>query len=324
MRKTITIAVVFVVLVIVLIMFVLHSRSPFGKSNSEFHAKLEKEITRIELLQGNERLILEKSGDDWLINGTVNARRGGINFITTILTDARIKSPISQEVFNNEIVEQGVEPVIVRVFEGRRLLKSIRVYKTLSNVYGNIMKIKESSKPFIVHVPGYEVNIGAAFNVRPQFWQPYTIFNMMPSEIGSIRFENLQDTSASFSIIKTENTYTLQDNKGEELTGFNPSLIIRYISYFTFVPFELWAFELPDQDKVLPATDVPLYRITVITSEGVRTVLNLWQIIKTENNEQIIDTDRLIGSFELNDNFFIVRYFDIDPVLKKVAYFFMD
>ena len=321
MRKIITIASVFAALVIVLVVFVLHSRSPFGKSNSEFHAKPEKEITKIELSQGKERLTLEKSGDEWLINGNIKARKGGINFITTILTEAKIKSPISQDVFNDEIVEQGIEPVIVKVYEGRRLLKSLRVYKTLSNSYGNIMKIKESSKPFIVYVPGYEVNIGAAFNVKSQFWQPYTIFNMLPSEISSIRFENAQDTSASFAIIKIKGAYTLHDNKNE-LTGYDNSLIIRYISYFTFVPFESWAFDLSDHEKARLNSDSALYKITVISSEGGKTTLSLWPVTRTENNERIVDTDRLIGSFGLTDDFFIVRYFDIDPIIKKRTYFF--
>ena len=321
MKKNITLATGFAVLVIVLAVFILHSRSPFGKSNSEFYSKPEKEITKIELSQGKERLTLEKSGDEWLINGSVKARKGAINFIIRILTEARIKSPISQEIFNSEIAEQGIEPVIVRVFEGRRMLKSIRVYKTLSNSYGNIMKLKDSSKSFIVYVPGYEVNIGAAFSVKLQFWQPYTIFNLLPSEISSIQFENSQDTSASFSIIKKEGAYTLHDNE-KELTGYDPALIIRYISYFTFVPFESWAFDLSDNEKMRLAADSPLYKITVISSEGTKITLSLWQVIKTENGEQTIDTDKLIGNFGLTDDFFNVRYFDIDPILKKRGYFF--
>ena len=317
MRKSIAVAAIFIVLV----MFALHSRSPFGKSNSEFYSKPEKEITKIELSQGKERLTLEKSEDEWLVNGKDNARKGAINFIIRILTEAKIKSPISPETFENEISEKGIEPVIIKVFEGRKLLKSIRVYKTSSNSYGNIMKIKENSKPFIVYVSGYEVDIGAVFSTKSQFWQPYTIFNMLPSEISSIRFENTQDTSTSFSILKEENVYTLHGSESE-LTGYDHSLIIRYISYFTFVPFESWAFELSDEDKARLATDAPLYKITVISSEEIKTVLKLWQAIKTENNEQIADTDKLIGSFELSDNFFIARYFDIDPILKKRAYFF--
>ena len=321
--KIFTIAFAAAALIAVLVIFLVHSRSPFGKSNSEFHSKPEKEITRIELLQDNERLTLEKSGDEWLVNGKAEARKGAINFIIRILTEARIKSPVSPEVFQKEIGDNGVTPVVVRAFEGRKTLKSFRVYKTSSNIYGNIMKIKERSKPFIVFVPGNEVNIGAAFTLRPQFWQPYNIFSLLPSEVSSIRFENVQDTSASFAIIKKEAGYSLFGN-GDELTGYDPALIIRYISYFTFIPLESWVFELPEQEKERLATDNPLYTITVISAEGAKTVISLWEALKTENDNQIVDTDRLIGRFDSGNDYFNVKYFDIDPVLKKRGYFFLN
>jgi hypothetical protein len=79
---------------------------------------------------------------------------------------------------------------------------------------------------------------------------------------------------------------------------------------------------LSTHDKELLAANNSLYKITVISSEGTKTILSLWPAIKIENNEQFIDTDKLIGSFESSNDYFIVRYFDIDPVLKKRAYFF--
>ena len=35
--------------------------------------------------------------------------------------------------------------------------------KPASNIYGNIMKMKSGSKPFIVYVPGFEGDIGSGF-----------------------------------------------------------------------------------------------------------------------------------------------------------------
>ncbi len=84
-----------------------------------------------------------------------------------------------------KLVSKKVKPVRVRVFENNKLLASFLVYKTGSNMYGNIMKIKEKSKPFIVYVPGYEGDIGSGFTMNELFWLPYTIFNLLPSEISS-------------------------------------------------------------------------------------------------------------------------------------------
>ena len=88
----------------------------------------------------------------------------------------------------SEISDKGIEPVKVKVYEKRKLIKSFLVYKTPSNSYGNIMKIREGSKPFIVYVPGYEGDIGSAFTLNELFWQPYTVFNLLPSEIAISKF----------------------------------------------------------------------------------------------------------------------------------------
>jgi len=45
-----------------------------------------------------------------------------------------------------------------------------------------MMKIKGGSKPFIVCVPGYEGDIGSGFSLNELFWQPYAVFNLLPSE----------------------------------------------------------------------------------------------------------------------------------------------
>ena len=84
----------------------------------------------------------------------------------------KIKSPVSAELFDNEISSKNIVPVKVKVYEKGRNLKTFLVYKTSSNIYGNIMKIKERSKPFIVYVPGYEGDIGSAFTLNELFWQP--------------------------------------------------------------------------------------------------------------------------------------------------------
>ena len=104
------------------------------------------------------------------------------------------------------------------------------------------MKINGGSKPFIVYIPGYEGDIGSGFTLNELFWQPYTVFNLLPSEIASVNFGNMSDTSSSFSIIRKDHHYFLSGSEGN-LTGWDSSLVVRYISYFAWVPFESWAFE---------------------------------------------------------------------------------
>ena len=206
--------------------------------------------------------------------------------------------------------------------KNRKLIKSFLVYKTSSNSYGNIMKIRERSKPFIVYVPGYDGDIGSAFTLNELFWQPYTVFNLLPSEIESVKFENLSDTSSSFLITGRNHHFTLSA-ANRELTGWDSTLVTRYLSYFAWIPFEKWALEMGEKEKKMVESQQPLYRITVTTISREKVSSYIMGKNERRRGRQLTkDSDRLLGKTQSSDEFFVMRYFDIDPLLKKRSYFF--
>ncbi len=304
-------------------LFIFRENTPFGSSNSAFNVDDEKEITKIELSDESHKVVLEKKGEEWLLNGKAETRKSSVLFIIRIIKEMRIKSPVSPEKFDAEIIRKGIGPVTVKVSGRSGKLRSYLVYKTSSNIYGNIMKRGERSKPFIVSVPGFEDNIGSAFITNELFWQPFTVFNLLPSEIAYLRFENYSDSSSSFSISHEGNNISLLDNE-KVLAGWDTSLVKRYLTYFTWIPFEKWAFELTQQEKLDIESGSPLAKITVTGHSGNNTILTLWE--KTGNSAGIIskDTDRLWGKTNHQSEIFILRYFDIDPILKRRSYFYPD
>jgi hypothetical protein len=321
MHKLVLRSLLIIIAFILIIFLLFRNRLPFGKDNSSFASKPDKEITRIEFSEPGKRLSLEKKGENWIINGASEARKSGILFILKILQEIKIKSPVSAEFFKSEITEKRLVPIRVKVYESRRLIKSFLVYKTSSNRYGTIMKLKERSKPFIVYVPGYDVNISSAFTVNELFWQPYTVFNLLPSEIESVNFENFSDTSFSFLITARDHHFTLSA-MNRNLIGWDSTRVTRYLSYFAWIPFEKWALEMGEEEKKIVESQRPLYRFTVTTSVGTKSVLTLWEKMKEENGDLSKDSDRLLGRTGTSDEFFVMRYFDIDPLLKKRSYFF--
>jgi hypothetical protein len=291
--------------------------SPFGKGNSSFAVNNETEITKIELTQDSKKLVLSKDGDTWQINGKDEVRKSAVNFLLRVLSDIKIKSTVSTDLFKSEITKKNIIPVRVRVYEKGRVIKSFLVYKSGSNAYGNIMKMREFSKPFIVYVPGFEGDIGAGFSMDELFWKPFTVFNYLPSEIASVKFENLSDTISSFTIINKRSHFYLSGDLSNK-TGWDSARVMRYISYFARVPFESWAFDLnPDEQKNIENSK-PLYKITVSLREGAPAVLTMWAITIDGKT----DSDRVYGWVEGKDKLFILRYFDIDPLIKKRDYFY--
>ena len=308
-------------LIIAILFFIFRERNPFGSRNSDFSVEDGREITKVELSGGNNRIVLEKRGEDWLLNGKKETRKSSIVFILKILKEMKIKSPVSPEKFEDEINKKDIFPVRVKVSGNSGMLRSYLVYKTTSNIYGNIMKMRERSKPFIVYVPGFEGNIGPAFSLNELFWQPFTVFNLLPSEIASIHFENYADSSSSFKIINKNRNISLY-NGGSELTGWDTSLVGRYLTYFTWIPFEQWAFELTQEEKKNIVEGKPMARINLTGQSGKSTVLTLWEKVSNSSGIQTKDTDRLWGKTNHNEELFILRYFDVDPILKRRSYFY--
>jgi hypothetical protein len=317
--RNISLTVLLIAVLIIVILF--RTRTPFGKDNASFTSIPNKEITRIEFSKKGEKLVLEKKENTWMVNGRSEARRNGIAFIERILTEIKIKSPVSPDLFEEQIIKKNIEPVKVRVFEKKRLLNSFLVYKTGSNLYGNIMKITDKSKPFITYIPGYEGDIGSGFTLNELFWVPYTVFNLLPSEIYSVEFENMSDPSSSFTITVKNNLYSLS-YANNNLSGWDSSRVKRYISYFTLVPFESWAPGLSAEESAKIKSGNPVFRISVRKSDSTERVLTLWEKTNRESGEK--DSDRLWGKTGEREDLFILRYFDVDPLLKKRSYFFTE
>jgi hypothetical protein len=320
MRKAI-VYVLISILLLILVVYLFKERSPFGGKNTSFAARPKKEITSIEFTKDREKLYLDKKGEDWIVNRKFETRKSSILFILKILTEMEIKSPVTPELFNKEIVEKKVDPVWVKVSERGKVIRSFFVYKTSSNAYGNIMKLQGSSKPYIVYVPGNEEDIGSSFTLNELFWKPFTVFNLLPSEIFSVVLENSADTDYCFKI-QNENHRIRLYNQSAELTGWDTSQVVRYLSYFTHVPFESWAFGLSADEKEKIEKQIPLYIISVTGKAGEKRTLTMWERSVTENGARKSDTDRLWAKVDGNDDIFIIRYTDIDPLLKKRSYFF--
>ncbi len=305
---------------IVIILLFVADRQPFGRRNSTFAVDPDTEISSIDFTSGKAKMILEKSKDNiWRVNGRYEARVNGITFIEKVLTGIEIKSTVSEETFSEEITGKNIEPVRVRVYSGNKIIRSFLVYKTTSNIYGNIMKTTPKAKPFIVNVPGYDFDIGSAFTLNENYWRPYTLFSLLPADILKIELENGADTLASFSI---ENNILEKKVTVEPAYDFrtDTARIQRYITYFSIVPFESWALDLSPEEIVEITGKKALFKIKVTKADGEAEIVTFWP--REVDGE--LDTDRLWARIDDNNNLVVVRYFDIDPVIRKRSYFFVN
>ncbi len=313
--RNIVLALMLVSLIVVII--ITAGNTHFGSAEESFTGKSGKEITRIEMTSEGSSLVLSLKNDAWFVNSRYEARPAAISFIKSILSEMRIKSTVSDDMFEKDMEEQQMVPVRVKTMAGGRRNSTFIVYKTRSNSYGNYMKLKAASRPYIMHLPGFNGNIGSVFTVNELYWRPYTIFNLLPSEITSVTVENNIYPNASFSI-KNDNGRVDLKTEAEQPFVFDSAAVRRYLSYFTFIPFEQWAQDLTPQEQEIIRGEDPAIVIKAVLTNGRSRELLLWN---RTDSVGVVDTDRLWGKTGDNDNLFIVRYFDIDPLLKRLSYF---
>ncbi len=296
-----------------LLYFLFRDHIPFGKSNTEFAVSSGTVITRIDLISGRNKVILRQKGDTWTVNNDSEARKSAVFFILKALKELKIKSPVTAGVFRSEVIDRKTEPVRVVAYHNRRPVKSFYVYRTSSNLYGNIMKVKSGSKPYIVYIPGYEDNIGSFFIAQEDFWVPFTAFKILPSEIESIELQNIKEPGESFRLIRGGNRFMIEGIESDS------AKVMRYVSYFTSVSFESWADPVGDGQKKVEDTE-PLYRIKVKQKVSGEEVLTVWER-RSQSDSLKTDTDRVWAEKNNGKGLFVMRYFDLDPLIKKRSYF---
>jgi len=163
--------------------------------------------------------------------------------------------------------------------------------------------------------------IGTNFNMNELFWVPFNIFNSVPGDIASVEVDYSATPDESFLVYNY--SVPLPDKiKTRGIEGFDFAQVRRYLSYFTWVPFETWAFDLGKMESDSIASSVPLATILVTLTSGTKEKLTIWERSIEQDGTLTPDTDRAWEKKDDNSNLFVVRYFDIDPLLRRKSYFF--
>jgi hypothetical protein len=257
--------------------------------------------------------VLQEKKGTWLLNGKEEARKAAVSFLIATLEGMEPKSPLSEAKFKELSGKFPGKPVSVSVFSGKMKVRSFTVYHFNDADYGSVFKKRSRSNPYLIYLPGYDFSAGSVFTAETDYWRPFTIFEIMPSEIKKVAVDYPGETDRSFVLEKVNGTAILQG-----YTLFDSVAVKRYLSYFVNVPFESITTGLDLQGEAHILESVPYFTITVSTSDGKIHMLRGWK--RYSGIEA--DTDRLWGRLD-DGKLFVMRYFDLDPLLKKRSYFLM-
>jgi hypothetical protein len=308
MKRIITISLLLVAVTAVTVLFLMHRGS---SGDLKMKVAPGTVVTKVVLQKGDEKIVLNEKKGSRILNGKEEARKAAITFLLATLEGMEPKSPVSEKTFDELIVKFSGRPVAVRVYSGHRKVKSFIVYHFNDPDYGSVFRKSAGSTPYLVYLPGYDFDAGSVFTSETDYWRPFTVFEIMPSEIAKVKMDFSGDPSRSFVIFKDKGIAIL-----EGTVSFDTTAVKRYISYFVNVPFESINTGMDKQGEASVAGSSPVFTLTVTTNDGESHVLRGWR--RQSGTEA--DTDRLWGKLD-DGRLFVMRYLDIDPLLKKRSYF---
>jgi len=321
MRKhSLLLTAIFVLLITIIIVF--RERSPFGSRNSDFAIDWTEEIRSIEIIEEDISLELTRAGDRWMVNETFAARSSAIDFIMQTIENIEIKSPVSDALFDELINKNNIRATEL-IIRGKSKSDSYYIYPSHDSAYPSIMRRSLKSKPFFVTIPAYDFDPGRHFVTDEKFWMPFHIFKLNPAVISRITVSYRDPAIEDFLIAVEEENIYLQV-EGNKISEAKPEKLQRYISYFTYVPFETWAFDMDESLRNELLSTEPEINIELELGNGNTLNTRLWNKLLGTEEGTIPDTDRLYGTLNGGRDFFIAKYFDLDPLIKTAEYFISD
>lgn len=309
-------------LILIAIVIVFKVRVPYGRSNSGFAIDWVDDVNSIRISEKDKTLLLEKSGNDWEVNGLFIARKSAIDFILKAIASVEIKSPVSDDLYSELVEVKHIEPLRVQI-TGRKKANNYLIYKNPDSPYGSIFRKSLKSKPFFVTLPAYDIDPGYNFVTDSKFWMPYYIFNLKPDIISSVELI-YKDPGMNDILIVTGNKENSLFINGSPSVDAKQDKIRRYITYFTFIPFETWAIDSDKETVAKIINSEPEIIIKVGLSDGNKVVARFWTRLIDTPGGPAPDTDRLYGALDGGSDVFIARFFDIDPLIKSAEYFISD
>ncbi|MDT8400375.1 MAG: hypothetical protein RQ743_01665 [Bacteroidales bacterium] len=313
---------VILIIVLIIALFLIGRHVPFGAGNSVFNLENAEGVTSISIVSDNSSVNLERRTDKWYVNGKEPARQAAVESLLKIIRDIRIKSPVSSDVFNDILRDGDTQRTDIKIYDDRRIVQSFHIYSNPSYEVPCIMRKRDDAKPFFVHVPAYDLDPGTFFIADQRFWMPNTLFSTSPGMIKEIHFEYFETPDSSFSISINGSQVSFRSEIYVNET-IDTTAVGRYLSYFTYVPFESRVLDMTRAAMDSIRQDPPYFKLELIGRGADTTSLLTWTRIFKGGSKNLKDTDRLWGSIN-GEDLLIFRYYDLDPLIKGPSYFISD
>jgi len=282
-------------------------------------------VRTVEISMGDRTLILGRESSTWKVNGIYPVRAERISGLMMLLTRLEVSAPVSVS-----MVEQ-VRDCLYR--EGRLVTillddgnsKSYRICSGKGPEEDTYMMLEQSDIPFIVEVRGYRnAGLEELYALETEYWRDNVILNFLPDEIEYISVEHRLDPGTSFHLQRNEaGTFDLAGGVlPETWLRPDPENLTQYLQYFTRVRFEDYTDIQQLSEKAIRIGEEPDHILNLSGITGGQILIRFYSTYTIDSKGIIMpDINRLLARINDEEELLLVKYIEIDPVLKPFSYF---
>ena len=285
-----------------------YSEDMFAISNSHL-------IDKIVISDGdNKEVVLEKNGDNWIVNGSDIARQSQVSIIVNMLPMLLVDVPAEKAI--NNAIDKGIvklQKQVIFYIDGEEILYSF--YNVESSV---VATINNSSQAYYLTTPGYALEFSSALSLNDNYWKSKALYSWNSLQIDKFSVIYADVNTESFEIEKHNDMYVVSSvNKEKSISSNETEKIFSYLSFASSLEFDDFLtasqFELYDSLKDNPdvvisvVVEAELHKLNVFykPDSSSETGFDLYKVFVQKDNSEPV----------------VVSYLKMDNLLKDFRYF---
>ena len=282
-------------------------------------------IRSIEIEDPGGRVLLLKENGAWMVGGGSPVRQDRMKGMLVLLSRLEVLSPVSRsrtDLVSGQLQELGKRVVIT---PERGAVRDYLVYHDTTGPGATYMMMKTAGIPFRMGVRGYKRRELASLYVADErYWRDNLLLYFLPDQIDQISLINNLYPERTFHLARND------DGIFEISTGMVPgkwslpdnARLNQYLGYFYGVRFDEYADLAPYPSANYRFKNEPDYVLEVNSVVGMKRTIRLYPVFTNdEAGNEKMDINILFAGVDKWDEKVVLKYLEIDPLLKDPGYF---
>ncbi len=307
--------------------FINQSNNTIDVELRDFAIEDTSSITKIYLAdrRGNEATV-ERTDKGWMVDGEYAVRKDALKTALSTIKNIAVKHPVSDVMHNRIIKNLATSAVKVEIYTDNpnKAYKTYYVGGENADMIGSFMLIENSSRAFVVYIPGFTGFLAPRYNidgstVKTELWRNRSIFSYNKGSVQSVKVIYHEDSTKNYNISKKEQEYIIESKN--KVAAMDYILGDAYFDIFKSVNCEGYLNNMSYKDSVI--NSAPFRSVTVTNTNGDAQTLVAYhkapereEYQDSDGQKRKYDVDRMFG--KKDNDLVLIQFYTFDKIFLDI------